>query len=86
MSNSAGDWVLVAPEEQLHGALARGGSEDNSVAPIMVAHSVKTSRAGVVESKRLDSRGSRAPAARFLASPKRERFVYNASLDSIDFT
>ncbi|MGB8362335.1 MAG: Rieske 2Fe-2S domain-containing protein [Acidimicrobiia bacterium] len=74
------------PEEDLHGALAQGGSEDNSVAPIMVAHSVKTSRAAIVESKRLGSRAPLAAAARFLASPKRERFVYNATLEAIDFT
>ena len=32
--------------------------------------------------------GGRAPlaaAARFLAAPKRERFVYQATLDAIDF-
>jgi hypothetical protein len=74
------------PEEDLHGALAQGGSEDNSVAPIMIAHSVKTTRAAIVESKRLGTRAPLASAARFLASPKRERFVYNATLEAIDFT
>lgn len=74
------------PEDDLHSALAQGGSEDNSVAPIMVAHSVKTTRAAIVESRRLGSRAPLAAAARFLASPKRERFVYNATLEAIDFT
>lgn len=74
------------PEEELHGALALGGSEDNSVAPIMVAHSVKTTRAAIVESKRLGTRAPLTAAARFLASPKRERFVYNATLEAIEFT
>lgn len=74
------------PEEVLHGALAQGSSEDNSVAPIMIAHAVKTTRAAIVESKRLGTRAPLTAAARFLASPKRERFVHNATLEAIDFT
>ncbi len=74
------------PEERLHSALAQAASEDNSVAPIMVAHTVKTTRAAVVESTKLG--GDRAPlaaAGRFLAAPKRERWVYRATLEAIDF-
>jgi nitrite reductase/ring-hydroxylating ferredoxin subunit len=51
---------------------------------IMVAHAVKTTTAAITES----AAGGRAPlaaAARFLAAPKRERFVYQATLDAIDF-
>lgn len=69
-----------------HAALAQGASEDNSTAPIMVAHTVKTARAAMVESKVLGARLPLVAAGRFLASPKRERFVYNATLEAIDFT
>ena len=59
------------------------------MAPIMVAHTVKTAQAAIVESRALgDEPGSRAPlsaAARFLASPKRERFVYQATLEAVAF-
>lgn len=74
------------PEEELHSTLAQAASEDNSVAPIMVAHSVKTARASIVESQVLGNRAPMVAAGRFLASPKRERFVYNATLEAIDFT
>lgn len=74
------------PEKELHGAIAQAASEDNSVAPIMVAHSVKTARASIVESEILGDRSPMVAAGRFLASPKRERFVYNATLEAIDFT
>ncbi len=74
------------PQEQLRGALAHSASEDNSVAPIMVAHAVKTARASIVESEIIGDRAPMIAAGRFLASPKRERFVYNATLEAIDFT
>ena len=73
------------PDEDLHSVLAQGAAEDNSVAPIMVAHTVKTTRAAIVESGILSSRDPLMAAGRFLASPKRERFVYNATLEAIDF-
>lgn len=73
------------PEEALHGSLAQGAAEDNAVAPIMIAHTVKTTRAAIVESQHLGSRDPLVAAGRFLASPKRERFVYNATLEAIDF-
>ncbi len=73
------------PVEDLHAALAQAASEDNSVAPIMVAHSVKTARASIVESEILNERSPMVAAGRFMASPKRERFVYNATLEAIDF-
>ena len=72
--------------EELHGALAQAASEDNSVAPIMIAHAVKTTRASIVESEKLKTREPMMAAGRFLASPKRERFVFNATLEAIDFT
>ena len=62
-----------------------GAAEDNSVAPIMTAHTVKTTRAAIVESEALGSRDPIIAAGRFLASPKRERFVYNAALEAISF-
>ena len=74
------------PEEDLQGALAQGASEDNSIAPIMIAHAVKTARASIVESEVLGSREPMIAAGRFLASPKRERFVFNATLEAIGFT
>ena len=74
------------PAEPLETALTHAAAEDNSTASIMVAHAVKTTTAAIAES-RADASG-RAPlaaAARFLAAPKRERFVYQATLDAIDF-
>jgi len=53
----------------------------------MVAHVVKTARAAVEESRALgDQPGAAEPmaaAARFLASPKRERFVFQSTLEAI---
>lgn len=53
----------------------------------MVAHVVKTARAAVEESRALgeapESAEPIAAAARFLASPKRERFVYQSTLEAI---
>lgn len=75
------------PREDLERALGRAAAEDHSVAPIMIAHTVKTAQAAIVESRELGA-GERAPlsaAARFLASPKRERFVYRATLEAVAF-
>jgi nitrite reductase/ring-hydroxylating ferredoxin subunit len=78
----------------LRTALTQAAAEDNSTASIMVAHAVKTTTAAIAESGAGGSGvggsgpGGRAPlaaAARFLAAPKRERFVYQATLDAIDF-
>lgn len=74
------------PAKELHGAIARGASEDNSIAPIMVAHAVKTARASIIESEAIGDRSPMIAAGRFMASPKRERFVYNATLEAIAFT
>ena len=74
------------PDEELHSAVAQAAAEDNSVAPIMVAHTVKTARAAIIESEALGDNEPLVAAGRFLASPKRERFVYNATLEAIDFT
>jgi nitrite reductase/ring-hydroxylating ferredoxin subunit len=74
------------PAAPLEKALTQAAAEDNSTASIMVAHAVKTTTAAIAES-RADGAG-RAPlaaAARFLAAPKRERFVYQATLEAIDF-
>ncbi len=77
------------PPEPLEAALGRAAAEDHSVAPIMVAHTVKTAQAAITESRALDGgTDGRAPltaAARFLASPKRERFVYQATLEAVSF-
>ena len=73
------------PEDRLHVALAQAVAEDNSVAPIMVAHTVKTTRAAIVDSERLGSRAPLAAVGRFLGSPKRERFVYRSTLEALDF-
>ncbi len=77
------------PRQPLEAALGRAAAEDHSVAPIMVAHTVKTAQASIVESRALgehpDARAPMAAAARFLASPKRERFVYQATLEAISF-
>jgi nitrite reductase/ring-hydroxylating ferredoxin subunit len=77
------------PAAPLETALTQAAAEDNSTASIMVAHAVKTTTAAIAESRadRTNAAG-RAPlaaAARFLAAPKRERFVYQATLEAIDF-
>jgi len=74
------------PAAPLETALTQAAAEDNSTASIMVAHAVKTTTAAIAESR--TGQAGQAPlaaAARFLAAPKRERFVYQATLDAIDF-
>jgi nitrite reductase/ring-hydroxylating ferredoxin subunit len=77
----------TGPRADLERALIRSAAEDHSAAPIMVAHVVKTAQAAVTESRALgDGQPGKAPiaaAARFLASPKRERFVYQSTLEAI---
>jgi len=73
------------PPAHLDAALAQAASEDNAVAPIMVAHAIKTARAAITESARTGDRSALVGAARFLAAPKRERFVHNATLEALDF-
>jgi nitrite reductase/ring-hydroxylating ferredoxin subunit len=77
------------PEEPLTRALGRAAAEDHSVAPIMVAHTVKTAQAAIVESRELgggrEGREPLAAAARFLAAPKRERWVTYATLEAQSF-
>jgi nitrite reductase/ring-hydroxylating ferredoxin subunit len=73
------------PAAPLETALAQAASEDNSTASIMVAHVVKTTTSAIAESRGGGGRAPLAAAARFLAAPKRERFVYQATLDAIDF-
>jgi hypothetical protein len=77
----------TGPRADLERSLIRAAAEDHSTAPIMVAHVVKTARAAVEESRALgsgpESAEPIAAAARFLASPKRERFVYQSTLEAI---
>jgi hypothetical protein len=74
------------PAAPLETALTHAAAEDNSTASIMVAHAVKTTTAAIAESRAgTAGRAPLAAAARFLAAPKRERFVYQATLDAIDF-
>jgi nitrite reductase/ring-hydroxylating ferredoxin subunit len=77
----------TGPRAGLERALIRAAAEDHSTAPIMVAHVVKTAQAAVAESRALgDGPGSAEPiaaAARFLASPKRERFVLQSTFEAI---
>ena len=79
----------VGDRAPLETALGRAAAEDHSVAPIMVAHTVKTAQAAIVEGRALgngpEARAPIAAAARFLASPKRERFVYQATLEAVSF-
>jgi hypothetical protein len=78
---------FAGPRSELEKSLIRAAAEDHSVVPIMVAHVVNTARAAVDESRALgDGPAAREPiaaAARFLASPKRERFVYQSTLEAI---
>jgi nitrite reductase/ring-hydroxylating ferredoxin subunit len=77
----------TGPRADLERALIQSAAQDHSTAPIMVAHVVKTAQAAVTESRALgDGQQGKAPiaaAARFLASPKRERFVYQSTLEAI---
>jgi hypothetical protein len=73
------------PQETIEKAIAQAAAEDNSTAPIMVAHAVKTARSAIEESRVQKNRAPLAAVARFLAAPKRERFVYRSTLDAIDF-
>jgi nitrite reductase/ring-hydroxylating ferredoxin subunit len=73
------------PDVPLQTALSQAAAEDNAAAPIMVAHAVKTTMAAVSESQVTNDRAPLAAAARFLAAPKRESFVYRSTLDAIDF-
>jgi nitrite reductase/ring-hydroxylating ferredoxin subunit len=74
------------PAAPLEIALTQAAAEDNSTASIMVAHAVKTTTAAIAESRsETAGRAPLAAAARFLAAPKRERFVYQATLEAIDF-
>ena len=77
----------TGPRAELERSLIQAAAEDHSTAPIMVAHVVKTAQAAVEESRALGGgQGSAAPiaaAARFLASPKRERFVFQSTLEAI---
>jgi len=77
----------TGPRAELERSLIQAAAEDHSTAPIMVAHVVKTARAAVEESRALgDGPRSAEPvaaAARFLASPKRERFVFQSALAAI---
>jgi nitrite reductase/ring-hydroxylating ferredoxin subunit len=77
----------TGPRDELHRALIKAAAEDHSVAPIMVAHVVKTAQAAVAESHALgDGPQAAEPiaaAARFMASPKRERFVLQSTLAAI---
>jgi nitrite reductase/ring-hydroxylating ferredoxin subunit len=72
------------PAAPLRTALTQAAAEDNSTASIMVAHAVKTTTAAIGESRQAGP-APLAAAARFLAAPKREHFVYQATLDAIDF-
>jgi nitrite reductase/ring-hydroxylating ferredoxin subunit len=73
------------PVASLERALNQAAAEENATAPIMVAHAVKTTTAAISESGSGGGRAPLAAAARFLAAPKREQFVYQATLDAIDF-
>jgi len=78
---------FAGPRAELERSLIQAAAEDHSTAPIMVAHVVKTAQAAVEESRALGGgQGATEPmaaAARFLASPKRERFVLQSTLDAI---
>jgi nitrite reductase/ring-hydroxylating ferredoxin subunit len=75
------------PRADLERSLIKSAAEDHSTAPIMVAHVVKTAQAAVSESRALGSGPHAAEpiaaAARFLASPKRERFAVQSTMDAI---
>lgn len=76
------------PAAALETALGHAAAADTGIAPIMVAHTVKTTQAAIVESRTLPPASARLPlaaAARFLAAPRRERFVYQATLEAIAF-
>ncbi|MBW3665762.1 MAG: Rieske (2Fe-2S) protein [Actinobacteria bacterium] len=71
------------PAEAVDRVLGQAATEDNSVAPIMVAHTVKTAWAASRESRATGDRRPVIAAARFLAAPKRERWVYQSTLEAV---
>jgi nitrite reductase/ring-hydroxylating ferredoxin subunit len=77
----------TGPRAELERSLIKAAAEDHSTAPIMVAHVVKTAQAAVSESRALGNGPHTAEpiaaAARFLASPKRERFAVQSTMDAI---
>ena len=78
---------FTGPREELERSLIQAAAEDHSTTPIMVAHVIKTAQAAVAESRALgegqDTTRPMAAAARFIASPKRERFVLQSTLEAI---
>ena len=78
---------FAGPREELERSLIQAAAEDHSTTPIMVAHVIKTAQAAVAESRALgegqDTTRPMAAAARFIASPKRERFVLQSTLEAI---
>lgn len=66
-------------------ALQRRALDDTTTAFIVHAHVVKTTRAAAEEAARLGSTRPLEAAARFLSSPKLERFVAATVTRSIDF-
>ena len=77
----------TGPRAELERSLIKAAAEDHSTAPIMVAHVVKTAQAAISESRALRNGPHTAEpiaaAARFLASPKRERFAVQSTMDAI---
>jgi nitrite reductase/ring-hydroxylating ferredoxin subunit len=77
----------TGPRADLERSLIKSAAEDHSTAPIMVAHVVKTAQAAVSESRALGNTPHAAEpiaaAARFMASPKRERFAVQSTMDAI---
>jgi hypothetical protein len=77
-------WAADPCPEVLRGVMHAAWFVQWTAASIMVAHAVKATMAAISESESGD-RAPLAAAGRFLAAPKRERFVYQATLDAIAF-
>lgn len=71
---------------ELEAVLGQVATDDHHTAPIMIAHTVKVTRAAIAQSRRLGDRPEAtiplAAAARFVASPKRERWVLRSVNDA----
>ncbi|KAG1648712.1 hypothetical protein GQR58_029642 [Nymphon striatum] len=77
--------VLALPIDEAADQLENASMEDTAGSFIVMAHLVKCSVAARAEAEATGSRLPLAAAARFVASPRGERFVTRAAREAIDF-
>lgn len=77
--------ALGSDPEAVGETLARAALADGAGSFIVLAHLVKTTEAARREARRRNTALPLAAAARYLASPRRERFVASTVAESLDF-